>query len=156
MQELNTMEDFRRDISYRLLKQQDGTAVLTALLTDRFHDITVDVVVDAATLTIVSASAEFRKAPTADCGNVPALMPRLAGFTIGRGLRQKLVEVFGGGQGCGNMRNLLSGLLPLALNLRAAAGISDEREMLDTIHEHLRGSCAGYENPVPSQNRDTD
>lgn len=70
MQELNTMEDFRRDISYRLLKQHDGTAILTAKLTDRFHDITVDVVVHAATLTIISANAEFRRAPTADCGNV--------------------------------------------------------------------------------------
>jgi len=45
---------------------------------------------------------------------------------------------------CGNIRNLLLGLLPLALNVRVSAGFTDEREMLDTIHEKLRGTCAGY------------
>jgi hypothetical protein len=148
MTQLNTMEDFQRDISYRLLKRQDGTALLAATLKDRFHDIALEVVVDATTLAIVSASAEFRKSPTTDCRNVSARLSGLVGFTIGRGLQRKLMEVLGGGEGCGNMRSLLAGLLPLALNLRAAAGKTGEREMLDAIHEQLLGTCAGYVNPV--------
>lgn len=142
--QLNTMEDFQRDISYRLLKQNDGTALLTATMKDRFHDVLVEVRVEVETMKIVSATADFRKSPTPDCRNVSALMSGLAGFVIGRGLQRKISELLGGSTGCGNMRNLLMGLLPLALNLGAAAGITGEAEMLDAIHEKLVGTCAGY------------
>jgi hypothetical protein len=151
MSECNTMENFQRDISYRLQKQGDGTAKLTGLLRDRFHDVEVEVRVDVTTMEILSASADFRKSPTGDCCNVSERLNGLCGFVIGKGLQRKLMDVLGGGEGCGNVRNMLLGLLPLALNVRAAAGISDEREMLDTIHEQLQGTCAGYANPVPAR-----
>lgn len=142
--ELNTMEDFQRDISYRLLKQDDGTALLTAAMKDRFHDVLVEVRVEVTTMKILSARADFRRSPTPDCCNVSGKMSQLNGFVIGRGLQRRISEALGGAKGCGNMRNLLSGLLPLALNLGAAAGITDEAEMLDAIHEKLVGTCAGY------------
>ncbi|WP_224961086.1 DUF2889 domain-containing protein [Geomonas subterranea] len=142
--QLNSMEDFQRDISYRLLKQPDDTALLTATMKDRFHDVLLEVRVEVATMKIVSARADFRRSPTPDCGNVSGRMSGLNGFVIGRGLQRKVTEVLGGGAGCGNLRNLLLGLLPLALNLGAAAGITDETEMLDAIHEKLVGTCAGY------------
>jgi len=148
MRHLNSMEDFQRDISYRVLKQEGGTIALTATLRDRFHDILAEVVVDGETLTITSITADFRKSPTSDCQSVSARLKRLVGYSIGKGLNRKLMEVLGGGEGCGNMRNLLLGLLPLALNVRASSGIMDEREMLDAIHERLRGTCAGYVDPV--------
>jgi hypothetical protein len=148
MTQLNTMEDFQRDISYRLTKRDDGIAVLTATLKDRFHDIQADVLVEVDTLTITGATVDFRRAPSKDCCTVARRMEMLVGFSIGKGLTRKLLEVFGGGEGCGNMRNLLQGMLPLALNLRAAAGVTDEREMLDTIHNQLVGTCAGYVRPV--------
>jgi hypothetical protein len=140
------MEDFQRDISYRARKRVDGQVSLSALLRDRFHDMEVEVVADLDTLTITAAGVDFRKSPTADCCNVAERLDGLVGFTIGKGLNRKLMEVLGGGEGCGNIRNLLLGLLPLAMNVRASAGIADEREMLDTIHERLRGTCAGYAN----------
>ena len=96
--------------------------------------------------------AEFHKAPTKDCRNVAARLEQLIGFTIGKGLNRKLVEVLGGGEGCGNVRTMLLGLLPLALNVRASAGFRREQEMLDAIHEQLRGTCAGYaESPEGSE-----
>lgn len=147
MTQLNPMEDFQRDISYRLLKQNDGTARLTATMKDRFHDVEAEVVVEVPTLKILSAKADFRRSPTADCGNVSKRMQGLVGFTIGRGLQKKLTEVLGGAEGCGNMRTMMMGLLPLALNLGAAAGITDEAEMMDAIHEKLTGTCAGYVSP---------
>lgn len=147
MTQLNPMEDFQRDISYRLLKNDDGTAKLTATLRDRFHDIVAEVVVDVASLQVLSARADFHRSPTAECGNVSARMQGLVGFTIGRGLQRKLIDLLGGGEGCGNMRNLLMGLLPLAMNLAAAAGIATEEEMMDAIHEKLVGTCAGYLSP---------
>ncbi|GFO64989.1 DUF2889 domain-containing protein [Geomonas paludis] len=142
--QLNSMEDFQRDISYRVLKQADGTALLTATMKDRFHDVLLEVRVEVATMKIISAEADFRKSPTPDCRNVSARMAALNGFVIGRGLQRKVSEALGGATGCGNMRNLLMGLLPLALNLGAAAGITDEAQMLDAINEKLVGTCAGY------------
>ena len=142
--QLNSMEDFRRDISYRLLKREDGQLDLTATLRDSFHDIELKVVVEGESLVITDVQVAFHKSPTVACGNVSARLQRLVGFTIGRGLNRKLMEILAGGEGCGNLRNLLLGLLPLAINVKASAGIRDEQDMLDAIHEQLRGTCAGY------------
>jgi len=148
MPQPNTMEAFKRDVSYILSRQDSGTAKLTATLLDRYHDIQIDIMVDISSLTITDATVEFRRSPTPDCATVAARMAMLVGYTIGKGMTRKLLDLFGGGEGCGNMRNLLQGLLPLALNLKAAVGITDEQEMLDTIHNQLVGTCAGYVRPV--------
>jgi DUF2889 family protein len=142
--QLNALEDFRRDINYHVLRAADGQIVLTARLTDRFHDIRMEVTIDFESLAIIAARADFVRQPTKDCHAVAARMEQLVGFTIGKGLNRKLQETFGGGEGCGNLRVMLLGLLPLAMNVKAAAGFSDEQEMLDSISERLTGSCAGY------------
>ena len=148
MPQLNAMEDFRRDVSYHLLRREDGTILLTATLNDRFHDILLEVVVDAGNLTIDSASVRFNKAPSRDCSNATARLEQLAGLIIGPGLNRRVMELLGGVQGCGNLRTLLMGLLPLAMNVKAAVGISDEQDLLDTIHNRLVGACAGYATPL--------
>ena len=150
MRQLNAMEDFRREISHRLLLREDGTILLSATLNDRFHDILMEVVVEYETMTIRSARVEFRKAPSPDCPHVAGRVEQLAGVVIGRGLNRKLMELLGGGDGCGNLRNLLLGLLPLALNVKAGAGITDDEELLETIHNRLMGVCVGYSRPAPS------
>ena len=146
---LNSMEDFQRDISYRLLKRDDGQLDLIATLRDSFHDIEIKVVVEGESLLITAVQAAFHKSPTVVCGNVSERLQRLVGFTIGKGLNRKLMEVLGGEEGCGNLRNLLLGLLPLAINVKASSGIRDEQDMLDAIHEQLRGTCAGYADSDP-------
>jgi hypothetical protein len=142
--QLNAMEDFRRDISYHVLKGDDGQIVLTGTLKDRFHDVRMELLVDFESLKINAARVNFLRHPSEDCPNVAWRMEQLVGFTIGKGLNRKLQEVFGGGEGCGNLKVMLLGLLPLAMNVRGAAGFTDEREMLDSISEQLAGSCAGY------------
>ena len=144
MAPLNAMEDFKRDISYHVHRGDDDQIVLTAHLKDRFHDVRMELQVDYESLKINAARVNFVRHPSEDCPNVAWRMERLVGFVIGRGLSRKLQEVFGGGEGCGNLRVMLLGLLPLALNVKAAAGFSDEQEMLDAIRRQLTGSCAGY------------
>jgi hypothetical protein len=95
-------------------------------------------------MTITAATAQFNKSPSGDCPVVTAAIGRLAGTVIGRGMNRRLQELFGGSNGCGNIRTILSGLLPLAINVKAARGISDEQDLLDTISNKLAGSCAGY------------
>ncbi len=144
MRKLNTMEDFRRDIRYGVLVREDESIELTAWMRDRFHDVELRVVADGATLAIREAGVEFRKAPSPHCGGVARRLESLHGAVIGRGLGRLLTEALGGPEGCGNLRTMLMGLLPLALNVQASAGIVDEEEMLDTIHRHLQGTCGGY------------
>lgn len=143
MAPLNAMEDFKRDISYHV-QRNDDLIVMTAHLKDRFHDIRMEVLADLESLKIAAARVNFVRHPSADCPAAAWRMERLVGFAIGRGLNRKLQETFGGGEGCGNLRVMLLGLLPLAMNVKAAAGFTDERAVLDSIRERLSGSCAGY------------
>ena len=138
------MEDFQRDISYHVLKVENGHIVLTGTLKDLFHDVRMEVRVDYESLKITAARVDFVRHPSEDCPAVAGKMEQLVGFTIGKGLNRKVQETFGGGEGCGNLRVMLLGLLPLALNVKGTAGFTDEQEMLDAIREKLTGSCAGY------------
>ena len=142
----NAMENFKRDLNYQIQRGSDGEIQLSSTLTDHFHDIRMEVLVDFESLVIRTARVEFVRHPSVDCPTVAGRMERMVGFAIGRGLNRKLQETFGGGEGCGNLRLMLLGLLPLAMNVKAAAGIADEQEMLAAIRERLTGSCAGYVN----------
>lgn len=144
MAALNAMESFKRDISYHVQKGDDNQFVLTSCLKDRLHDIRMEVLVDLESLKINAARVNFIRHPSEDCPTVAWRMEQLVGFVIGKGLNRKLQETFGGGEGCGNLRLMLQGLLPLAINVKAAAGFTDEEEMLDSIRDRLTGSCAGY------------
>ena len=148
MPQLNAMEDFRREVSYHVLRREDDTILLTATMTDRFHDILLTVVVAPESLTVREAAVDFRRAPSTDCPDAADRVAQLAGLVIGPGLNRRLQALFSGECGCGNLRSLLTGLLPLAMNVRAAAGFSDEQEVLDVIHNRLVGSCAGYAKPL--------
>jgi len=143
MQPSNVFEEFKRDISYRLFRCEEAIA-LTATLSDVFHDIFMEIHVDPTNMRIISARVNFRKHPSDSCQQIDKAMSLLVGTIIGKGLNKKLVEIFGGGDGCGNIRTMLMGLLPLALNAKAAIGIKDETEMLERIRKELTGTCIGY------------
>ncbi len=142
--QLNSMEDFTRDLRYHVRRNDDGQIVLTAHLSDRFHDVRMEVLTDYENLAIIAAQVNFIRHPSPDCPSVAVRMERLVGFVIGKGLNRKVQEAFGGGDGCGNLRVMLLGLLPLALNVKAAAGYQEEQQMLDGIGKELAGSCGGY------------
>jgi len=141
-------EEFQRTVTYAVKAREDNRAVLRSLLQDRFHDIEATVVIDLASLEILDTAIEFRKAPSATCVRAGERAAMLHGFVIARGLSRKLADAFGGPQGCGNLRTMLGGLLPLALNLQACAGHTDEQEICDTIYQKLVGTCAGYVQPT--------
>ena len=140
----NPMQDFQRTIDYGVKASEGGRMTLTARLHDRFHDIAVEIVADIATLEILASRIDFHRAPTTHCLDAARKGAQLHGFVIGRGLSRKLTETFGGPEGCGNLRVMLAGLLPLAINLHACAGLADEEAALAAIHDRLLGTCAGY------------
>ena len=139
----NVFEDFQRDISYRIFSCEGGIA-LTASMKDVFHDIFIEVRVDADSMRISSAMVNFLQHPTEYCPEIERAMAALVGTVIGKGMSKRLSELFGGSEGCGNIRTMLMGLLPLALNAKAAAGIKDGSELLEKIRKELTGTCIGY------------
>lgn len=144
MRKLNSMENFKRDIGYQVLVQEDESILLTGTLKDRFHDISIDVVVDSLSLEIVQCSCIFNAAPSQYCRQLEEHLDSLQGIVVGKGLSRALNVALGGVNGCGNLRTLLMGLLPLALNVKASRGISDEQDVLAVIHHQLQGTCIGY------------
>lgn len=143
MQPANVFDDFKRDISYRVFKEGQEIA-LTATMQDIFHDIFLEIRVNPENIMIVSARADFLKYPTDFCAQIDKAMTELIGVVIGKGINKKLVEIFGGSEGCGNIRTLLTGLLPLALNAKAASGAKNQGEFLEKIRKELTGTCIGY------------
>lgn len=143
---MSLMENFQRNISYTIVRKDDYI-VMSATMEDAVHDMELKVVVEPETLLITSASVTFHKSPTPDCSNTATRLDLICGITIGKGLEWKLKRALGCRNGCGNLLNLLQGLLPLALNYRASAGIGDRAASLDAIHQQLLGTCAGY--PFP-------
>lgn len=139
----NAFDDFKRDISYRVFGR-DGKIALSATMKDVFHDISMEVLVDPDTMRIGSAEVKFAKHPAPYCPQIDKAMAKLVGTTIGKGMNRRLTEIFGGREGCGNIRTLLMGLLPLALNAKATIGIEDQDEMLEKISKELAGTCIGY------------
>lgn len=144
VRKLNCMENFKRDIGHQVLVQEDESILLTGTLKDRYHDIRVDCVVDPLSLEILSSSCLVKAAPSRYCRRIESRLELLQGVVIGKGLSRSLNRVLGGANGCGNLRTLLMGLLPLALNVIASKGVSDEQEVLDVIHHQLQGTCIGY------------
>ena len=140
----NLMGNFRRDITYQVAQPQENRIQLTATMRDVYHDILVEVLVDADTLAIEALQAEFVRCPEKACPNATERLQSLVGVVIGRGLNRKIMDALGGGAGCGNLRIMLLGLLPLAMNVKAADGFADEQAMMGSIRGKLRGSCAGY------------
>jgi hypothetical protein len=143
MQTGNAFEDFKRDISYRVFRCAEGIA-LTATMKDVFHDIFLEVLVEPEEMRISAARVNFLKHPTDFCPQIDKNMTALVGTVIGKGMTKKLIDIFGGSEGCGNIRTILMGLLPLALNAKAAIGIKDQAEMLGKISKELTGTCIGY------------
>lgn len=143
MQTDTAFDDFTRDISYRVFRCGDEIS-LTASMKDVFHDIFLEVRVDPETMRISSARVNFYQHPSDFCPQIDKGMATLVGTTIGKGISKKLVEIFGGSEGCGNIRTLLMGLLPLALNAKAAIGTKTQGEMLEKIRKELTGTCIGY------------
>ena len=142
----NVFDDFQRDICYRVFRL-DGDIALTATMKDVFHDIFIEIRVEPAGMRISAARVNFFRHPTDYCPQIERAMTALVGTVIGKGMTRRLLELFGGSEGCGNIRTMLLGLLPLALNAKAAGGIQDQDEMLEKIRQDLTGSCVGY--PLP-------
>jgi hypothetical protein len=141
------MNGFQRNITFSIGRGADHAIVVTATMVDQFHDLAIETTMDPESLAIRAIRANFARVPTGNCQKTRSRLDLLVGFPVGKGLTRKVFDALGGCEGCGNLRMLLLGSLPLAINAKVSDGIDDVGEMLDTIHHSLRGTCVGYSEP---------
>lgn len=141
---MNSMDNFSRDINYTVAIGAGGVFVLIGTMKDRFHDIEIEIHVDNDSLEIIDSRVQFRKSPSPYCERAEKQLQVLNGTVVGRGLSRRIMLATGGSEGCSNLRTLLTGLLPLALNVKAAEGFEEDDAMLEAIRRKLQGTCVGY------------
>ena len=91
---------FTRTTTTSVDRADDGTFVLTSVLQDNVHDITLRITVDEE-LRILDAEGEVDAAPFAhECGQVSGVTQQLVGMQIGPGFSKMATERLGGPMGC--------------------------------------------------------
>nr|WP_320048833.1 DUF2889 domain-containing protein [uncultured Desulfuromonas sp.] len=136
--------DFQRTVHYSIAQNDQGHFILKAHLKDRLHDIETIVTTSPDTLEILSASASFNRSPSPFCSQSEKRFANLVGLSIGKGLSLELRERLAGGDGCGNLRTMMLGLLPLAINARVSQGSESDEQAFEMMQQALEGTCAGF------------
>ena len=138
------IQKFQRDITQKISLNEDNCIVLTAVLKDIVHDIFVEFTVEPEHLEIINVMVEFNQSPTIYCCKIEEKMKGFIGVKIEPGLTKAILKILGGKEGCGNLLTLVMGLLPLAVNAKAAAGLETNDEIMEAIKGKLTGTCVGY------------
>ncbi len=142
---MSRQTDFQRTVRYSISQQpQQGDFILKAHLEDRLHDIETELTTTADTLEILTATVHFHRSPSPLCSQAEKRFARLVGLPIEKGLSEQLRERLGGGEGCGNLRSMMLGLLPLAINARVSQDCESDEQALELMQQQLQGTCAGF------------
>lgn len=138
------MHNFQREVTYHVFVNDHDKVTLTGKMHDAHHDMEVVLIVATATLEILMVDFTFDKSPTTNCAHIKAQLDMLVGVRIGKGIFKNLAKLFGGCNGCGNLRVVLMGLLPLAINARFGQNVDDDESFMENAHQNLRGTCIGF------------
>ncbi len=133
----------QRDIRHTVSTGSNGVILLSATMRDPHHDMELHVTVSRE-LVIDGIELIWHKSPSPHCRDIVRQLKALEGTSIGHGIVRRVCDTLGGAAGCGNLRSILLGLLPLAINAHAAYGHSDEAEMRAAMDARMRGVCAGF------------
>ena len=95
------------------------------------HQMTVELVVEYPSLTIVGVDVHFGTHPHSDCPGIAAQYSGLVGLSISRGFTHKTRELFGGPRGCTHVTALLQAMAPAVVQSTWSMRI---RNQLDTAH----------------------
>ncbi|MBR5997921.1 MAG: DUF2889 domain-containing protein [Deltaproteobacteria bacterium] len=133
----------QRDIRHTVSTEPNGEIHLSATMRDPYHDMELHITV-SRDLLIENIDLIWRKSPSPHCKDIARQLETLEGALIGHGIVRRVCDTLGGSSGCSNLRSILLGLLPLAINSHAAYGHSDEAEMYAAMDADMRGVCAGF------------
>lgn len=140
----NMIESFQRDIIHKIFINDVNQIILTGTLKDIVHDIFIEFTIDQELLEIENVIVKFKQSPTVHCYEIEERVKLFIGLKIKTGLTRSILKILGTKEGCGNLLTLVMGLLPLAINAKAGAGLGKNYEVMDAIKQKLTGTCVGY------------
>lgn len=152
----------RRDIAIEIYELENRHALVEARFLDPSHLISLQLVVDPATRTIVDAASEMPNGPYKVCPHVCDRAKNLIGTVIQHGVMKEITRRVGGGEGCVHLRELTGE----AVNFCATALIGyehgyglmsrdfnamSEDRRYDLTRGLLKGSCYPYSGGRPEK-----
>ncbi len=107
---------FKRHFENSLFENDNGGITVIAHMFDIIHDIKITLDVSLPDFIISNAILKIEKAPGGRCQELCSRMAELNGRPIKHGFTQFVRDLYGGGEGCPNIINMLLTSVPLAIN----------------------------------------
>ena len=111
------MEIYERNINSNVRKVGKSFILTEASLLDLNHSMRVSLKINLKSRKIQSADAVILKAPLTVCGSTTALIKRLKGLKIERGINNKLIEHLAHAEGCTHLYELALNAVRLSFNV---------------------------------------
>ena len=147
-------EMYERNINISVSRKNDDEIVTKASMLDLNHLITVELVIDVPSETIVGATAQMPKVPYGICQFTLKNIEKVAGLKIGRGIHKELADRLGHADGCTHMVDLAMEAVRLSANVIMGLtkvgtewfdqGTLTEEEMIGRVKPWLKNSCLPF------------
>lgn len=147
------MQIYERNINSTVIEYDQDHIETHASLLDLNHSMRVSIRVNLKSREIVAARAEIVKAPLGICKTTTALVDKLKGFRIERGINQKLVEALGTSDGCTHLYELALNAVRLSFNILMGKQFdwsewitktTSDEEFIARAKPHLQGACLPF------------
>jgi len=154
---------YERNINVAVSRKSEDEIVTRASMLDLNHLITVEIVIDLPTETIVGATAQMPKVPYGICQFTLRNIDKIIGLKIQRGIHQQLVDRLGHADGCTHMVDLAMEAVRLSANVMVGLmkvgpewfdrGTLGEEEMIQRVKPLLKNSCLPFKEDTIEPNR---
>lgn len=137
------MHLFNRSITVNVQTDDHKLARVSGVFLDSHHELCLNLTVDLENATVTTATAELRRTPHPDCGEVEKQVQQLVGFKLTHGVRKKIQAAVGQEAGCTHLSDLTMECVKGFVQARF--GIMDqtmpEAELNAYVEDYLKGSC---------------
>lgn len=147
-------EIYERNINVTVSRKNENEIVTKASMLDLNHLITVEIVVDLPTESIISAAAQMPKVPYGICQFTLKNIGKIVGLKIQRGIHEQLVDRLGHADGCTHMVDLAMEAVRLSANVMVGLmkvgdewfdrGTLTEEAMIQRVKPLLKNSCLPF------------
>lgn len=147
-------EIYERNINISVSQKNENEIVTKASMLDLNHLISVEIVIDLPSETIVAATAQMPKVPYGICQFTLKNMEKVIGLKIQRGIHKELADRLGHADGCTHMVDLAMEAVRLSANVMVGLtkvgrewfdhGTLTEEEMIERVKPLLKNSCLPF------------
>ena len=152
------LESFNRSFSLNIQPFEDGSFLASAKMEDYFHNIGITLNVGGDDLVILEAEGAMEQVPYPEsCVHSLALLQRLVGAAIHRGISKRIAVDLGGPDGCPYLVELG---LQVVRFVKVACSTQRARRLIlqdgdwdgfRALRANEMGECAGHQNVAADQ-----